>query len=51
MDTLLTESMISGSLLSGLKFWASSGKLLQDLRGITAKNGAQLVLIEYHAPE
>jgi hypothetical protein len=48
MDTLLTESMvsISSSGLSVLGFYreASTG-----LRGISAKNGAQLELIEYHA--
>jgi hypothetical protein len=53
MDTLLTESMISGSLLL-----ASTGKLLQEaffwnffleLRGNFRQNGTQLVLLEYHA--
>jgi hypothetical protein len=48
MDTLLTESMISGSLLL-----ASTGKLLQEAffwncGGISAKTGTQLVLLEYH---
>jgi hypothetical protein len=43
MDTLLTESMVFGSLLLGLlDFWASSGKRLQEAffwncGGISAK--------------
>jgi hypothetical protein len=43
MDTLLTESMVLISLL-----WLLLGKL-SELRGISAENGAQLELIEYHA--
>jgi hypothetical protein len=35
MDTLLTESMVSFFLF--FKLLASSGKLLQELRGISAK--------------
>jgi len=58
MDTLLTESMISGFsslglLRSGFYREASSEaffwKLLLELRGNFRQNGTQLVLLEYHA--
>jgi hypothetical protein len=37
MDTLLTESMISGFSSSGFYREASSGSFLLELRGISAK--------------
>jgi hypothetical protein len=43
METLLTESMIVASLLLG------SSEFLQELREISAKDGAQLEVLEYHA--
>jgi hypothetical protein len=53
MDTLLTESMISGFSSSGFYREASSGSFLLELFPGTAgnfrQNGTQLVLLEYHA--
>jgi hypothetical protein len=50
MDTLLTESMISGFSSFGFFREASSGSFLLELRGNFRQNGTQLVILEYHAP-
>jgi hypothetical protein len=50
MDTLLTESMISGFSYSALLLReAASGSVVLKLRGNFRQNSTQLVLIEYHA--
>jgi hypothetical protein len=48
METLLTESMISNSLLQGFYREACSGNFFLKLRGNFRQNGTQLELIEYH---
>jgi hypothetical protein len=49
METLLTESMISGFSSSALRLGSASGSVHLKLRGNFRQNGTQLVEIEYHA--